>query len=110
MTCRVFYPARQPYYRWLANLVTDAEAVAAYRANTLFDAHRDSPEFGYPYMASIPPHAGDAPTERRTGEGKFYLCATKDVFTSRIVGYSGPCLLRWGHRFSPPPMRSMRRR
>src|SRR6478672_5702274 len=27
-------------------------------------------------------------TERRTGEGKLYLCAIKDVFSNRIVGYS----------------------
>ncbi|HAM26612.1 MAG TPA: hypothetical protein DCP11_07870, partial [Microbacteriaceae bacterium] len=27
-------------------------------------------------------------TEHRTGEGKVYLCAVKDVFSGRIVGYS----------------------
>ncbi|GAA1130226.1 hypothetical protein GCM10009643_11590 [Microbacterium aurantiacum] len=27
-------------------------------------------------------------TEHRTGEGKLYLCAVKDVFSNRIVGYS----------------------
>jgi hypothetical protein len=27
-------------------------------------------------------------TEHRTGEGKLYLCAIKDVFSNRIVGYS----------------------
>ena len=27
-------------------------------------------------------------TERRTGEGKLFLCAIKDVFSKRIVGYS----------------------
>ena len=27
-------------------------------------------------------------TEHRTGEGKLYLCAIKDVFSTRIVGYS----------------------
>ena len=27
-------------------------------------------------------------TEHRTGEGKVYLCAVKDVFSNRIVGYS----------------------
>ena len=40
--------------------------------------------------------AADAPnqlwlsdiTEHRTGEGKLYLCAIKDVFSNRIVGYS----------------------
>jgi hypothetical protein len=27
-------------------------------------------------------------TEHPTGEGKVYLCAVKDVFSNRIVGYS----------------------
>jgi len=27
-------------------------------------------------------------TEHKTGEGKLYLCAIKDVFSNRIVGYS----------------------
>ena len=27
-------------------------------------------------------------TEHRTGEGNLYLCAIKDVFSNRIVGYS----------------------
>ncbi|WP_280230636.1 DDE-type integrase/transposase/recombinase [Nocardia cyriacigeorgica] len=27
-------------------------------------------------------------TEHHTGEGKLYLCAVKDVFSGRIVGYS----------------------
>lgn len=143
VTCRVLNLARQPYYRWLANPVTDAELAAAYRANALFDAHRDDPEFGYRYLADEARDAGQgmcqrtawrlcsqngwwsafgkkrgkngkkpgppvhddlvqrdftaqAPsalwlgdiTEHRTGEGKLYLCAIKDVFSNRIVGYS----------------------
>jgi putative transposase len=27
-------------------------------------------------------------TEHRTAEGRLYLCAVKDVFSNRIVGYS----------------------
>ena len=116
----------------------------AYRANALFDAHRDDPEFGYRFLADEARDAGeamaertawricsdngwwsafgkkkaregqearpagprrpgrsgdftaDAPnqlwltdiTEHRTGEGKLYLCAIKDVYSNRIVGYS----------------------
>ena len=33
VTCRVLKIARQPYYRWLAHPVTEAELTAAYRAN-----------------------------------------------------------------------------
>ena len=50
VTCRVLKLARQPYYRWLAYPVADAELAEAYRANALFDAHRDDPEFGYRFL------------------------------------------------------------
>jgi putative transposase len=143
VTCRVLKIARQPYYRWLKRPVTDAELTAAYRANALFDAHRDDPEFGYRFLVDEAREAGeqmaertawkicselgwwsafgkkrgrngkkpgppvhddlverdftaDAPnrlwladiTEHWTREGKLYLCAVKDVYSNRIVGYS----------------------
>jgi transposase InsO family protein len=142
VTCRVLKLARQPYYRWRANPITDAELVEAHRANALFDAHRDDPEFGYRYLSEEARSAGvpmaertawricadnrwwsvfgkkrgkngkpgppvhddrverdfttDAPnqlwlsdiTEHWTREGKLYLCAIKDEFSNRIVGYS----------------------
>lgn len=143
VTCRVLNIARQPYYRWLARPVTDAELTAAYRANALFDAHRDDPEFGYQFLVDEARNAGEpmadrtawricsqlswwsafgkkrgrrgkkpgppvhddlverdfsaeAPnrlwlsdiTEHWTREGKLYLCAVKDVYSNRIVGYS----------------------
>ena len=144
VACRVLKLARQPYYRWLAQPVTDAEWIAAHRANALFDAHRDDPEFGYRFLVDeardagqpmvdrtawricssngwwsvfgkkkpygkarkpgVPAHddhvgrdfnaAGPNQlfladiTEHRTDEGKLYLCAIKDCFSNRIVGYS----------------------
>jgi len=144
VTCRVLGLARQPYYRWLACPVTAAELEEAYRANALFDAHRDDPEFGYRFLVDEARDAGeamadrtgwricsdngwwsafgkrrargkgkkpgppvhddlvqrdftaDAPnrlwltdiTEHRTGEGKLYLCAVKDAYSNRIIGYS----------------------
>ncbi|MFF8036370.1 IS3 family transposase [Streptomyces sp. NPDC016626] len=144
VTCRVLDLARQPYYRWLARPVTDAELTEAHRANALFDAHRDDPEFGHRFLldkaraagramaersgwricrdngwwsvfgkrkgrgknakAGPPVHddrvrrdfTAPAPnrlwltdiTEHATGEGKLYLCAVKDVYPGRIVGYS----------------------
>ena len=60
VTCRVLKLARQPYYRWLANPVTDAELAEAYRANALFDAHRDDPEFGYRFLVDEARDAGAA--------------------------------------------------
>ncbi len=142
VTCRVLKLARQPFYRWLAEPVTDAELEAAYRANALFDAHRDDPEFGYRYLADEARAAGEPMAERtawricsdhgwwsvfgkkrsgkgkvgppvhddlvqrnfraeapnrvwvadisehRTAEGKLYICAVKDLYSNRIVGYS----------------------
>lgn len=153
VTCRVLKLARQPYYRWLAQPVTDTELVEAYRANALFDAHKDDPEFGYRFLLDEAREAGEAMAERtawricsdlgwwsafgkpkrakkgkkpgppvhddlcavvdkhgvirhefnagepnelwvgditehKTGEGKLYLCAFKDVYSNRIVGYS----------------------
>ena len=152
VTCRVLKIARQPYYRWLSRPVTDAEWVQAHRANALFDAHRDDPEFGYRFLLDEARDAGqpmaertawricsdlgwwsafgkkrgkngkkpgppvhddlcavvdkhgvtrheftaNAPnelwladiTEHWTSEGKLYLCAIKDAYSNRIVGYS----------------------
>jgi hypothetical protein len=64
VTCRVLNIARQPYYRWLAHPVTDAELAEAYRADALFDAHRDDPEFGYRFMADEARAAGQPMVER----------------------------------------------
>ncbi|WP_443065222.1 IS3 family transposase [Streptomyces sp. NBC_00536] len=142
VTCRVLKLARAPYYRWLERPVTDAEVERAARANALFDAHREDPEFGYRFLADEARRAGSGMadrtawricrdnrwwsvfgkkrgrnkkagppvhddlvrrdftatgpnrlwltdiTEHTTGEGKLYLCAIKDVFSKRIVGYS----------------------
>ncbi len=59
VTCRVLKLSRQPYYRWLVTPVTDAELVEAHRANALFDAHRDDPEFGYRFLADEARDAGE---------------------------------------------------
>lgn len=64
MTCRVLKLARQPYYRWLAAPVTDAELEEAYRANALFDAHTDDPEFGYRFLLDEARDAGEPMAER----------------------------------------------
>lgn len=144
VTCRVLKIARQPYYRWLVAPVTEAEFLEAYRANALFDAHHEDPEFGYRLLADEAalehgmrmadrtawricrdngwwcvfgkPKRGsgkrpgpavhddlvervfraDAPnqlwlsdiSEHWTREGKLYICAVKDVYSNRIVGYS----------------------
>ncbi|MFD7750470.1 IS3 family transposase, partial [Streptomyces sp. NPDC059698] len=60
VTCRVLGLAPQPYYRWLDRPVTDAELSEAYRANALFDAHRDDPEFGHRFLLDEARAAGEA--------------------------------------------------
>ena len=64
VTCRVLKIARQPCYRWLADPITDAELVEAYRANALFDAHKDDPEFGYRFLVDEAAEAGQVMAER----------------------------------------------
>ena len=142
VACRVLKLHRQHYYAWLARPVTDAEWVQALRANAIFDAHRDDPEFGYRFLLDEARDAGQSMVERtawrictdngwwsrfgkkrydkaRAGtpahddlvrrefsaagpnrvwlsdltehpkrEGKLYLCAIKDVWSRRIIGYS----------------------
>ena len=58
VSCRVLKLARQPYYRWLANPITESELTQAYRANALFNAHADDPEFGYRFLADGAADAG----------------------------------------------------
>lgn len=64
MTCRVLKLSRQPYYRWLADPITTSEVVEAYRANALFDAHKDDPEFGHRLLADEARDAGEAMSDR----------------------------------------------
>jgi transposase InsO family protein len=51
VSCRVLGLARQPYYRWLDEPISDGQLDEAYLANAVFDAHRDDPEFGYRFLA-----------------------------------------------------------
>lgn len=64
VTCRVLKIARQPYYRWLATPVTGAELEEAYRANALFDAHQDDPEFGYRFLVEEARDVGQSMADR----------------------------------------------
>jgi hypothetical protein len=64
VTCRVLKLARQPYYRWRNNPISNAEIVQAYRANALFDAHRDDPEFGHRLLTDEARDAGEAMSDR----------------------------------------------
>ena len=47
VTCRVLTMARQAYYRWLVDPVSESQMLQAHRANALVDAHGSDPEYGY---------------------------------------------------------------
>ncbi|MFF9733747.1 IS3 family transposase [Streptomyces albidoflavus] len=66
VTCRVLGLARHPYYRWLASPVTESDLAEAYRANVLFAAHRNDPEFGHRFLADEARAAGEPMAERTT--------------------------------------------
>lgn len=75
VACRVLKLARQPYYRWREDPVTDAEWVQAHRINALYDAHRDDPTFGYRFLAHEARKAGRR-MSRRTA---WSLCSTSGI-------------------------------
>ena len=70
VTCRVLKLSRQPYYRWLADPVTPSETVEAYRANALFDAHKDDPEFGHRLLADEARDVGEVMSDRTSKAGQ----------------------------------------
>ena len=64
MSCRVLKLARQPYYRWLAEPISESEWGEASLTNAVFDAHRDDPEFGYRFLVDEVRAAGFCVAER----------------------------------------------
>src|SRR3546814_21073841 len=85
VTCRVRKIARQPYYRWLKEPVSDRELAEAHLANAIFDAHRDDPEFGYRFLADEVRSGGHATCDRTV----WRHCANNgwwSVFGKRKIG------------------------
>ena len=70
VTCRVLKLARAPYYRWLTDPVTSRELTQAYRADALFEAHRDDPQFGYRFLADEARVAGEPMAQLRVRASK----------------------------------------
>jgi len=64
VACRVLKLSRQPYYRWLVSPILDSEVVEAHRANALFDAHHDDPEFGHRLLADEARYASEVMADR----------------------------------------------
>lgn len=89
VTCRVLKLSRAPYYRWVKSPVTNADLVEAYRANALFDAHRDDPEFGYRLLADEAAFEHGEPMAERTAWKIASRNGWWSVFGKRCRGKSG---------------------
>ncbi|QES51918.1 hypothetical protein DEJ50_32845 [Streptomyces venezuelae] len=92
VTCRVLKLARQPYYRWLGKPVTDAVLEEAYRANALFAAHREDPEFGYRFLAGEARSTGAAMADRtawRMSHGAGALAASYSSAMPKTLPHPG---------------------
>ena len=50
LTCGVLGFARQSYYEWLENPISQRDWDDAHLANELFDLHHDDPPFGYRFL------------------------------------------------------------
>ena len=64
VTCRVLKIARQPYYRWLAEPISDRDWQEAHLVDAIVDAHEDDPEFGYRLVADAVRDAGWVVSDR----------------------------------------------
>tara|TARA_R100000365_G_scaffold2910_1_gene9047 strand:+ start:1072 stop:1620 length:549 start_codon:yes stop_codon:yes gene_type:complete len=105
VTCRVLKFAKQPYYRWLRDPVSRRDWDDAHLIHAAIDGASVRKRRGKRRLVGPPVRddlvqreftaGGPAPagsgtdiSEHPTGEGKVYLCAVKDVWSNRIVGYS----------------------
>ena len=99
--------SRQPYYRWLADPVTDAELAEAYRANALFDAHSDDPEFGYRFLVDEAKEAGEVMCERSAWricrDNRWWSAFGKKRGKNVEVARALRCTTIWSTGSSPQP-------
>lgn len=51
VTCRVLRFAKQPYYRWSQDPVSQRDWDDEYLVNAAVDVHADDPAFGYRFIA-----------------------------------------------------------
>jgi transposase InsO family protein len=65
VTCRVLKIAKQPYYRWLKDPVSDRDWDEAHLIDAARDAHREDPTFGYRLIADELADLGFEASERR---------------------------------------------
>jgi len=94
VTCRVLKFAKQPYYRWLADPVTQRDWDDAYLINAAIDIHIDDPAFGYRFIADELVEDGFTVSERRV----WRLCSQMGTST-RSCARSAARTDSWAHPF-----------
>ncbi|WP_433861792.1 IS3 family transposase [Streptomyces sp. L7] len=77
VTCRVLKIARQPFYRWVAEPVSERAWDQAHLVNALRDAHGEDPEFGHRFLADEVRDAGFTVSDRTA----WRLCSENGVFS-----------------------------
>ena len=78
VTCRVLKIAKQPYYRWLRNPVSDRAWDEAQLTNAAFDLHAEEPTFGYRLIADDLADLGFVASERRV----WRVCSTNGIISA----------------------------
>ncbi len=92
VACRVLGFSKQAFYKWREEPVSQRDWDDAHLINAALDIHTDDPEFGYRFIADDLVRRDFTATgpnrlwltdisEHRTGEGKLYICAVKDVWS-----------------------------
>ena len=102
---RVLGLSRQGYYKWLTDPVCQRDWDDAHLLDVILEVHEDDATLGYRLITDeladehgVVRHEfiADGPnkvwlwdiSEHPTREGKLYICAIKDVWSNKIVGYS----------------------
>lgn len=80
VTCRVLKFAKQPYYRWLGDPVSQRDWVDAHLINAAIDVHADDPAFGYRFIADELAEAGFTASERRV----WRVCSENEIFSAFV--------------------------
>ena len=78
LTCGVLGFARQSYYEWLENPISQRDWDDAHVANTLFDLHHNDPPFGYRFLADELKDRG-----HRVGENRVHrICKEHRIWST----------------------------
>jgi hypothetical protein len=80
VTCRVLKIAKQPFYRWLRDPVSDRDWDDAQLINAAVDAHEEAPTFGYRLIADELADLGFEASERRV----WRICSENGIVSAIV--------------------------